>query len=201
MVPVSTGSTRPASLSHPLRKLDVMVAALDPSFEPLDPRPRHLRLVAPVGGPRSVGRPAGASGRAVGPVADRSPSRPAAAPAGLTTLDPAILAGVGLAVLILVGLLLLRLLQGSPPAAVWSGMQDDPREPVMASAGPGDQIRLVRPGDTLWAIAGELAPGSDPRPVVDRLVEVNGGSALAVGDELIIPADLVSEGADPAAAP
>jgi len=47
---------------------------------------------------------------------------------------------------------------------------------------------VVQPGDTLWSIAHRVAPGQDPRPVVDRLIEANdvqGG--LQAGQELSIP--------------
>jgi Tfp pilus assembly protein FimV len=47
---------------------------------------------------------------------------------------------------------------------------------------------VVQPGDTLWSIAQRVAPGQDPRPVVDRLIEANdvrGG--LQTGQELSIP--------------
>jgi len=47
---------------------------------------------------------------------------------------------------------------------------------------------VVEPGDTLWSIARRVAPGRDPRPVVDGLIEVNdlrGG--LQAGQELSIP--------------
>ena len=47
---------------------------------------------------------------------------------------------------------------------------------------------VVQPGDTLWSIARRVAPGQDPRPVVDRLIEANdvrGG--LQAGQELSIP--------------
>jgi Tfp pilus assembly protein FimV len=47
---------------------------------------------------------------------------------------------------------------------------------------------VVEPGDTLWSIARRVAPGQDPRPVVDRLIEANdvrGG--LRAGQELSIP--------------
>lgn len=51
-------------------------------------------------------------------------------------------------------------------------------------------VRLVRPGDTLWAIAGEYTTG-DVRPVVDALARVNGGRVdLVVGQEILVPADL-----------
>jgi Tfp pilus assembly protein FimV len=47
---------------------------------------------------------------------------------------------------------------------------------------------VVEPGDTLWSIARRVAPGQDPRPVVDGLIEANdlhGG--LEAGQELSIP--------------
>jgi len=47
---------------------------------------------------------------------------------------------------------------------------------------------VVEPGDTLWSIARRVAPGRDPRPVVDAMVEANdlhGG--LQAGQELSVP--------------
>ncbi|WP_460797662.1 LysM peptidoglycan-binding domain-containing protein [Microbacterium sp. GXF0217] len=48
----------------------------------------------------------------------------------------------------------------------------------------------VMPGDTLWSIAEEIAPGVDPREVVDGLQKLNllEGGTLMIGDELAIPA-------------
>jgi Tfp pilus assembly protein FimV len=50
---------------------------------------------------------------------------------------------------------------------------------------------LVRPGDTLWAIAERVAPGEDPRPVVDAIADANGidAGALVPGQRLVVPAD------------
>jgi nucleoid-associated protein YgaU len=47
---------------------------------------------------------------------------------------------------------------------------------------------VVVPGDTLWSIARRIAPGQDPRPVVDGLIKANdvrGG--LQAGQELSVP--------------
>jgi Tfp pilus assembly protein FimV len=45
----------------------------------------------------------------------------------------------------------------------------------------------VQPGDTLWSIARRVAPGRDPRPVVDRLIQVNHlGDGLQAGQQLTI---------------
>jgi hypothetical protein len=48
---------------------------------------------------------------------------------------------------------------------------------------------VVSPGDTVWSIASSLAPGTDPRPVVDAIVEANGGSTLVAGQrlEIVVP--------------
>jgi LysM domain len=48
------------------------------------------------------------------------------------------------------------------------------------------EVYVVQPGDTLWSIAAELAPESDPRPVVHALRAANGGSELQVGDRLTV---------------
>lgn len=43
---------------------------------------------------------------------------------------------------------------------------------------------VVEPGDTLWEVAQRVAPGSDPRPVVDALAEARGTSAVAPGETI-----------------
>jgi Tfp pilus assembly protein FimV len=49
----------------------------------------------------------------------------------------------------------------------------------------------VREGDTLWTIAKELAPGSDPRPIVDLLSTANDVDAgrIVPGQTLVLPSD------------
>ncbi|HEX9342697.1 MAG TPA: LysM peptidoglycan-binding domain-containing protein [Actinomycetota bacterium] len=47
----------------------------------------------------------------------------------------------------------------------------------------------VAPGDTLWSIANQIAPGRDPRPVIDRLQAANHlYGSLQAGQTLTIPA-------------
>ncbi len=49
------------------------------------------------------------------------------------------------------------------------------------------EIYVVKPGDTLWSIATELAaPGEDVRPLVDALNDIAGGANLDIGDQLVI---------------
>jgi hypothetical protein len=58
-----------------------------------------------------------------------------------------------------------------------------------AAAPVEGDVYVVQPGDTLWTVAAAVAPDRDPRPVVDRLREVNGmdgAGALDVGDRLAI---------------
>jgi hypothetical protein len=45
---------------------------------------------------------------------------------------------------------------------------------------------VVQPGDTVWSIADALAPEADPRPLVDAIVEANGGAGLVVGQRLVL---------------
>lgn len=48
---------------------------------------------------------------------------------------------------------------------------------------------VVQQGDTLWSIAERLAPGGDPRPVVDALAAANHvePGALIPGQALVVP--------------
>jgi hypothetical protein len=43
---------------------------------------------------------------------------------------------------------------------------------------------VVRPGDSLWSVAARLAPGSDPRPVVDALAAARHGTVLVPGETI-----------------
>jgi hypothetical protein len=74
-------------------------------------------------------------------------------------------------------------------AAAWAGPA------VRALGSPGQPTRIarssyvVREGDTLWTIARRLAPGSDPRPIVDVLSAANGLDAglIVPGQTLVVP--------------
>lgn len=57
----------------------------------------------------------------------------------------------------------------------------------LTASGPRPHIvtHVVAPGDSLWKIAGELAPNSDPRQIVDLLVEARHTTALTPGETII----------------
>ena len=60
--------------------------------------------------------------------------------------------------------------------------------PDGAGAGGESIVTVVaEPGDTLWAIARQVEPYGDPRPLVDRLVELNGGADLVAGQVVRVP--------------
>lgn len=54
----------------------------------------------------------------------------------------------------------------------------------------------VQPGDTLWSIAGEVAPKADPRDVVAEISKLNlvDGGVIEVGQHLAIPAQYGATG-------
>jgi hypothetical protein len=56
-----------------------------------------------------------------------------------------------------------------------------------AAAGSGFTTYVVESGDSLWSIAEHLAPGEDPRPIVDALVEARGGVTLVPGETIVWP--------------
>ena len=43
---------------------------------------------------------------------------------------------------------------------------------------------VVQPGDSLWSAARHLAPGTDPRQVIDALAKARGNEALRPGEVL-----------------
>jgi hypothetical protein len=55
--------------------------------------------------------------------------------------------------------------------------------------GPATARITVRPGETLWAIAGRVAPGTDPRSTIARLESMNHltSSTVPAGSVLLVP--------------
>jgi hypothetical protein len=46
---------------------------------------------------------------------------------------------------------------------------------------------VVQSGDSLWSIAERLAPGRDPRPIVDALAAARGRGPLVPGEVVVWP--------------
>ncbi len=62
-----------------------------------------------------------------------------------------------------------------------------PSSAATAAAPPAAaEAYVVQPGDTLWDIAAQVAPGRDPRPVVDELADRAGSPALQAGQRIDI---------------
>jgi Tfp pilus assembly protein FimV len=95
-------------------------------------------------------------------------------------------AALGASVAVLVGAANAAASAGSPGAPSPTGRHAS----AAATRAATTRAYVVRPGDTLWALASRIAgPGSDPRPVVDELVAANRLSGpLQAGSILRLPA-------------
>jgi hypothetical protein len=51
------------------------------------------------------------------------------------------------------------------------------------------RYHVVMPGETLWGVAGEIAPAADPRDVVAQIIELNSldGAGVRAGTRLALP--------------
>jgi hypothetical protein len=81
---------------------------------------------------------------------------------------------------LVVGLVLLMAQAGA--ALGGSSLATPERGTTSSSASSPVRHTVVRPGDSLWSVASRLAPGSDPRPVVDALSEARDGAPLVPGE-------------------
>lgn len=74
-------------------------------------------------------------------------------------------------------------------AGAWAGPVAHALGGGAASIPVSSRTYVVRSGDTLWSIADRLAPGRDPRPIVDAIAEANqaAAGALVPGQTLRIP--------------
>ncbi len=116
-------------------------------------------------------------------------------PARPTRADYARRRLVALLVVLLVAVAAVRLLAAQATASdatVSTGATNAPavtvRSPLAYGASgtpvPDRSVYVVQPGDTMWSIAAQLAPGQDVRAMVDHLASLNGGAALEVGQHL-----------------
>ena len=58
-----------------------------------------------------------------------------------------------------------------------------------ASNSPAEEVVVVHAGETLWGIAREVAPGSDPRGVVRQIRQMNdlGTTPVVPGQSIVVP--------------
>lgn len=73
------------------------------------------------------------------------------------------------------------------PVVTGKGLDGAVVQPVSALR----EHRVV-PGDTVWQLAVSMAPDGDPRPLVDRIVSLNGLTDLALepGQTILLPTGL-----------
>jgi len=79
---------------------------------------------------------------------------------------------------VLMGVAIVVLMAGQAGAALGSS-------PLAAPGRPPSVVRyVVQPGDSLWTVAGHVAPNEDPRAVMYAISEARGGDDLEVGETI-----------------
>lgn len=151
---------------------------------PATPSPaRPLRSVpAPPTGTGPDRRSGSGSGRGSG---RRSGTARPVGPRAGSRVSPAVLRRrrlVTVAVLVLLAFLAGAALALALTSPAGGSLTDEAREAQQVTY-------VVQSGDTLWRAAAELAPGEDPRVVVDALAASRGTSTIVPGDVLAWPID------------
>jgi LysM repeat protein len=169
-----------------------MAAVLVPRTTDLDvpaPRRPELRLIpgARPSAARTAPRQHRPGRQRVRPVP--APRPPAAAASASTYRRRRFVAALVAATLVVATGLALSRLGTDPPAAALittgSGATSAVATPAtQVAAAPA--VYVVRPGDTLWAIARHLQPEGDIRPLVDELSARAGGAGLQAGQRLVL---------------
>ncbi len=155
------------ALLHPTSLLPASCAPRQP-----EAAPRHLRLVQPL---------------------------TSAQPSIVGWATPSIILGATVALVFLLSIIGLRTMQGTPPAGFElptpeAGAADGAvigDSSGVSSLQVGDILVTVAPGQSMWDVARSVHPDGDVRALVVALSERNGGSSLRVGQELVVPADLM----------
>lgn len=90
-------------------------------------------------------------------------------------------------------LFVLRAVQGAPAvdAATGSVSVGPAQATSVVVAAPGDQVVVAKAGDSMWSIAVSLDPNADPRPAVAALIDANGGDSVRIGQQIVIPKQLL----------
>ena len=71
--------------------------------------------------------------------------------------------------------------------AIGGGPLTSPASPLARVQPVAATSYVVRPGDTLWSIAGAVHPSGDLRPYVDRLAAQLHGHPLQAGQRIALP--------------
>ncbi len=79
------------------------------------------------------------------------------------------------------GAVIVVLVAGQAGAALGSTPLEAPGRP------PSVTRTVVRSGDSLWTVAGRVAPGQDPRAVVDALQQARHDAPLLAGETIVWP--------------
>jgi len=159
---------------------------LDERTIPITTRPSARRQPTTAPGRR----PSVATGRALGSGTQvRHVERRAARPAtGVRSVRPVSRATYwcrrAFVAALVVGLVLLMAQAGAALGGSSLATPERSTTSAGASVASASAVRhtVVRPGDSLWSVASRLAPGSDPRPVVDALSEARDGAPLTPGE-------------------
>jgi|HubBroStandDraft_1064217.scaffolds.fasta_scaffold02180_5 LysM repeat protein len=140
-------------------------------------RPQIVALQSRIGGPQR--RPAATAPVTTAP----TPARAGRTPVRLTRRGR-IVAGTLVAIgVVAAASVIWLLITGQAQASGHAG----PAAPLRDSI----QKVVVRPGQTLWAIATEADPAADPRSIIPEIVEINSlsGTGIQVGQVLWVPKD------------
>jgi hypothetical protein len=86
---------------------------------------------------------------------------------------------------ILLAVCLIALFTAVSALAIW------PSEATGRADSPDYTWVIVGPGETLWQLARDAAPGVDPRETIDRIIEMNSltGANVQAGQRIAVPAE------------
>ena len=151
------------------------VISLEPRYLDPEPRPRPRPALRLVPGVPALPEPYDPEARRLHPYRQPRPQvarshRPAAAAIYRRRRVLAALLGLGL------------LLAGARVGTAFGGNL------AAAERLPHVQQVVVEPGDSLWSIAERVAPGHDPRPIVDAVAQARGTAAVQAGETIVFPA-------------
>lgn len=100
---------------------------------------------------------------------------------------------LGVAAVVLGGIMVQKL-AAAIPAVPTSVSAERRLEPIglpagslVDSSGAGAGFYVAQSGDSMWSIAASLVPYGETVEFVDRLVALNGGATLSIGQRVVLP--------------